>query len=136
MFEFVKDLTGSPLVVTNEFLMTNAEAVARGEALILSSGRLTKAAAGGPVFAIAQEAKAAGTDIPVNVAPVTGVQLWRVAYTGTPDVAFVVGQAAADIDATGLLVNAADVTGGPCFVYAKNTTTTKVDVIFKSRQHN
>ncbi len=135
-FEFVKELNGSPLVATGEFYMTNSEAVTKGEALIFTNGRLTKAAAGGPIAAIALETKAAGTDVKVKVAFVTGSQVWRVKYTGTPDAAFVVGQNAADIDATGLLANAADVTGGPLAIIAKDTTNTTVDVIIKNRQLN
>ncbi len=136
MFEFLKDLAGAPLVATDEYYMTNSEAVTRGEALYFSSGRLTKAVGGSAVAAIAMQTKAAGTDVKVKVALVTATQIWRVGYTGTPDVAFIVGQNAADIDTTGLLINAADVTGGAFAIMAKNTTNTKVDVMVKNRQLN
>lgn len=132
--EFVKDLTGAPLVVTTDFYMTDSEAATKGEALAFSSGRLTKVAGGGTVAAIAMETKTAGTDVKVKVALVTPTQVWRAKYTGTPDAGFIVGVATADIATNGIDINAADITGGAFSVIAKDTTKTTVDVLIKGRQ--
>lgn len=133
-FKFLKDLTGSPLVATGEFLVTDSEAITKGQALYFASGRLTKAVNGGKVAAVALESKVAGTDVKVKVAFVTPTQVWRCSYTGTPDVGFVVGVALADVDSTGLLINAADITGGAFTVIAKDTAKATVDVMCNGRQ--
>jgi hypothetical protein len=133
-FDFLKDLAGAPLVVTDEFFLTNSEGCTKGQALYFASGRLTTAVAAGAIAVIALETKVAGTDVKPQVAIVSPTQVWRVGYTGTPDSAFVVGQDAADIASGALVANAADVTGGAMAIVAKNTTTAKIDVIIKNRQ--
>ena len=79
------------------FLVTNNEAISYGEALIFTGGRLTKAAAGGPVAAIALSDVAAGTDKTCKVLLVDPEQTWEVEYTGTPAAGFVVGCNSADL---------------------------------------
>jgi hypothetical protein len=112
--------------------VTDSEAITKGEALIMASGKLTKAAAGGPVGYIALQDVAAGTSKTCRVLMVEPGQVFECAYTGTPAGGFVLGVAAADIDSTGLLVNAADVTGGPCTVHYIDTTNTKCHVVFNN----
>lgn len=127
-------LISRPDPAPKEFYVTNSEAVSYGEALIFSNGRLTKAAAGGPVAAIAQHDVVAGTDKKCKVIIVTEEQDWEVGYTGTPAAGFVVGANSADIDSTGLLLNAADVTGGPCSILEIDSANAKCKVKFKNRQ--
>lgn len=134
-FKLINDMNGSPAVI-RKYLVTNSEAIKRGEALIFLSGRLTKAAAGGAVAAIATHDVAAGTDKECEVIIVTGSQVYEVKYTGTPDATFLAGMATADVDSTGLLVNAADVIGGACAILKIDTATTTCQVMFKNRQLN
>lgn len=116
------------------FLVTNDEAVSYGEALVFSSGRLTKAAAGGTVAAVALHDVAAGTDKTCKVLLVGPEQIWEVEYTGTPASGFVVGCNSADLDSNALKINAADVTGGPCSVLKIDSANKKCWVQFKNRQ--
>ena len=134
-FRLIQDVTGSPMVI-RKYLVTDSEAIARGEALIFSSGRLTKAAAGGAVAAIATHAVTAGTNKECEVIIVTASQIYEVEYTGTPDAAFVVGQNAADIDSTGTKINAADVLAGACAILKVDSAAGKCQVMFKNRQLN
>lgn len=134
-FKMIKDLAGAPLVKMS-FLLTNSEASTAGEAMKFASGRLTKLTDGTAPAVIAAETKTAGTDVSCETYLISPTQIWEVGYTGTPDATFVAGQATADIDTTGLLINAADVTGGCFAVLTKDTTNTKVTGHFKARQLN
>lgn len=134
-FKLINDLGGNTPVI-RKYLVTNSEAIKRGEALIFSSGRLTKAAAAGTVAAIATHDVAAGTDKECEVVIVTANQVYEVKYTGTSDAAFLAGLASADLDTTGLLVNAADVLGGPCAILSIDASKFLCHVMFKNRQLN
>jgi hypothetical protein len=134
-FRLIQDLTGSPMVI-RKYLVTDSEAIARGEALKFVSGRLTMAAAADPVAAIATHAVAAGTDKECEVIIVTAAQIYEVEYTGTPDAGFVEGCNSTDIDATATKLNAADIVGGACAILRKDTTAGKCQVMFKLRQLN
>jgi len=117
-------------------LVTNGESITLGEALSFSGGRLTKANPTGAVAAVAMQSVAAGTDKKCKVAIVYPQQVWRVRYTGTPAAGFVVGSNSATIDATGMFVDASNVTSGPCAVIAIDAAAGTCDVIFKNRQLN
>lgn len=136
MFKFVFNDYGAPERRISHLMATNSEAFAQGEAVILSAatGRWTKAAAGGPIAGFSNQTLAAGTDQFLEVLLAREGDNWDVKYTGTPDANFNPGQNAADIDATALLVNAADVTGGALALIEKNTVTSTVRVKVKNRQ--
>lgn len=136
-FKLVQQYSEAPIFRT--FLVTDSEAITDGQCLILSSGRLTKAALNGSVGFIAQQDVEAGTDQTCRVIVVTPNQVWEADYIGTADAGFIVGCAAADIDTgvssgVGLNLNAADVTSGPWAILSKDTTNKKCHVICKTRQ--
>lgn len=132
-------LISRPAPAPKEYLVTNGEALVYGQCVMFSNGRLTKAAAGGPVAAVTLHAVEAGTDKRCKVILVEPDQEWEADYVGTPDAGFVVGCSSADID-TGVLggvganLNAADVAGGPCAVLHINAAAKKAIVKFKNRQ--
>ena len=133
-FKLVMDTTGSPMVI-RRYLVTNSETIQRGEALKLASGRLTKAGATDEVAAIATHAVTGGTDQYCEVIVVTGSQVYEVEYTGSPDVGFVAGLESANLDTTGMKINAAAAapTGAASILqYASG----KCQVMFKKRQLN
>ncbi|MCL6559350.1 MAG: hypothetical protein K6U74_11255 [Firmicutes bacterium] len=135
-FKLINDLNGSPAVI-RKYLVTNSEAIKRGEALKLASGRLTKAGATDAVAAIATHDVAAGTDKECEVIVVTGSQVYEVEYTGTPAAGFLVGANDCDLDSTGLKVDAASVAaGGGIAILKIDTEKTKCHAMFKNRQLN
>lgn len=131
MFKYVEQSDKAPVLM--EFYVTNNEAITEGEALVLSSGRLTKAAANGAVGFIAMHSVVAGIDKKCKVIAVMPGQVWEVGYTGTPDGGFIVGLLSADIDDTGLLLNAADVTSGPCGILSLDAAAHTARVVFTNR---
>ena len=120
--------------VLRKFYMTDSEGATVGQSLYFASGRLTTCVGAGEVAGIATHSVTAGTDQTCVIILVEPGQVWEVAYSGTPDVAFVVGKDTADIASGGLLLNAADVTGGAWAIVEKDTTNTKCKVICKNRQ--
>lgn len=131
MFKLPESTDKAPIL--HEFLVTDSEAITEGECLSFSAGRLTKTAAGAAVACIAMHSVTAGTDKTCKVVIVLPSQIWEADYTGTADAGFIVGCATADIDSTGLLLNAADITGGAWAIISKNTTTKKCRVICHNR---
>jgi hypothetical protein len=127
-------LISRPDPAPRKFLVTDDEAISYGQALIFSSGRLTSAAAGGAVAAISLQDVAAGTNKTCKVILVGEEQEWEVGYTGSPAAGFVVGCNSADLASGALLLNAADVTGGPCSILEIDSTNAKCVVKFKNRQ--
>lgn len=125
-----------------EFYVTNGEAVKYGQCLVFSNGRLTAAAPGGPVAAVALHDVAAGTDQKCKVLLVTPEQVWEADYVGTPAAGFVVGCNSADLNVAGtptgapagLYLNSSDVAGGPCSIIEVDAVNRKAKVIFKNRQ--
>lgn len=96
-----------------EFLVTDGEAISYGQCLKFASGKLTKCGQATSVAAISQQDVPAGTGNKCKVIIVEPGQIWEADYTGTPDAGWVVGCATCDItDATGLTINAADVSEG------------------------
>lgn len=129
-FQFKKDLTGAPPIVTKKYLATNGEAITKGEALKLAAGRLTLASGSDAVFAVANETVTAGTDKAVEVILVTPTQIYEVSYTVAPALGAVV-----TVHTNGLSVT--DVTtSGVCGVYAVDTAKQTAEVTFKTRQLN
>jgi hypothetical protein len=131
-FKFIKDLTQAvPVYMTKT--VTDSEAITKGEALIIAAGKLTKATAGAAVSHIAAQSVTAGTGNTCLVIQTTPNQVYECAYTGTPDAAVTaLTSTLVDIDSTGLLINAADVTGGPCTIQSIDTATTTCRVVFNN----
>lgn len=115
-------------VVTNIY-MTNSEAAVAGAAYKLSSRRWTLAATTDRIYAICLKSVAAGTDVLGVMSLVRDGDIIEADYTGTPDAAFIPGLELATLDSTGLLVNAATVSGGHLVILEKDTGNTKVRCI-------
>jgi len=137
MFRLVNQYSEAPIFIT--LPVTDNEAIYDGQALILSSGKLTKAAAGGDIGFIAQQDVAAGLGNTCRVIVVTPNQVWEVDYVGSADAGFIIGCDSADLDTdvgsgVGLNLNSADIVGGPCAILKKDATNKKCHVIVKNRQ--
>ncbi|MDD4721982.1 MAG: hypothetical protein PHR07_04495 [Acidaminococcaceae bacterium] len=122
--------------VIEEFYVTDSEAIVYGEALIFSSGRLTKATDATDIACIAQQAVTAGTDQVCKVIIMEPGQIWEAPYSGTADAGFIVGVVGADLDGTATGIDAADITGGAFAVLSKDTTALTVRVMCKLRAFN
>jgi hypothetical protein len=102
---------------------TTDEVFTKGEALMLTSGKWTKATNGLVVGGFANESKTCtAADNTLEVIEARPGDRFRAPYTGTPAGGFVVGVKAADISTDGLSVLSSDVTGGPFAVWEINTT--------------
>lgn len=99
------------------------ETFTKGEALKLTAGKWTKAATTDIVGGFANENKTcvAGNDS-LEVIEARAGDRFRVPYTGTPDVGFVVGANAVTIESDGLSVDSETVAGGALAVWEINTT--------------
>lgn len=114
-----------------KFLMTDNETAVRGRVYKFSSQRLTAVTSADSTIAfVALQDANAGTDVEVEGLLVTPTMLFWADYQGTPDAAFVKGQATADINTTGDKLQADDVTGGPCFIHEVDTTNKRALVSF------
>lgn len=120
-------------LVEQEYYVTDSESITKGQALKFASGRLTSATAAAAIAAIALHSVTGGTDQTCKVLLVLPGMVFEVGYTGTPDGGFVPGCNSCDIASGGLLLNAADVTGGPCAMLSKDTTNTTALVTIVSR---
>ncbi|WP_256718593.1 hypothetical protein [Paenibacillus odorifer] len=114
-------------------MATNSEAFAKGEAVKLASGRWTKATNGAAIAGFAMQNLAAGTNQFLDVHLAREGDWFEAPYTGTPDVAFIVGCEVADVAADGLSVLASDVTGGMFSVLEINTNKATCKVKVKKR---
>lgn len=118
MFRLESTDDGAGTLIESAILMTNAEAGADGEAVVVTTGRITKAAAtAAPTHILAQNS-IAGTDVETSYVPVRRDQRFLADYTGT---APVVGTRVYQMDATGLLVNGASATGGKVEILSVDT---------------
>lgn len=106
-----------------------------GQSLILVSGRWETAVAGAKVGGVYQgPTVTTGTDDFIDVVECTPNDVFEVDYTGTPDATFLPGMQTADIAASALVLDAADVTGGAWAVLSVDTANTKATVRAKLRQ--
>lgn len=118
---------GAGTLIESAILMTDSEAGVDGEAVVVTTGRLTKAgAAVAPTHILAQDS-VAGTDVATSYIPVRRDQRFLADYTGT---APVVGTRVYQMDSTGLLVNGASATGGKIEILSVDTTNTQCRVRF------
>lgn len=108
-----------------------------GQSLIVNdaTGRWETAVAGAKVGGVYQGPTfTSGADDFIDVVEVTPNDLFIADYTGTPDATFLPGMQTADISSGGLLLNAADVTGGAWAIQKVDTANTKAYVRGKLRQ--
>lgn len=115
--------------VVKNIYITNSEAAVLGAAYKLTSGRWTLATTTDRIYAVCLKAANAGTNVLAVMELVKNGDMLEIDYTGTPDAAFLPGLELAALDATGLLCNAATVTGGHLVVLNKDTANTKVQCI-------
>ena len=127
MFILESTYDGAGTIVENTLLMTDAEAGARGEAMVAASGKLTKCGATAIPQYVLNKTTAAGTSVAQEYISVREDQIFLADYTGT---APVVGTKGYQIDATGLLVNGALSTGGQVEIVSVDTTKSKCRVKF------
>jgi hypothetical protein len=106
-----------------------------GQSLILVTGRWETAVAGAKVAGIySGPTFTSGADDFIDVIECTPNDVFEVDYTGTPDATFLPGMQTADIAASALVLDAADVTGGAWALLSVDTTNTKATVRAKLRQ--
>jgi hypothetical protein len=115
--------------IVDTLYMTNSEAGVANAAYKLSSGRWTLAATTDRIYAVCRKSVTLGTNVLAVMELVKDGDILEIDYTGTPDAAFLPGLELAILDATGLLVNAATVSGGHLVILEKDTTNTKVRCI-------
>lgn len=133
MFKFVYNEYGAPQNRVS-YPATDSEAFAFGEAVMFSSGKLTKATNGSAVAGFALQALSAGTGQMLEITEAREGDVFDADYTGTPAGGFVVGVNTADVSTDGLSVLSSDVTGGAFAITSINTNTLKVRLKVKSRQ--
>jgi len=123
-----------PIIIAN-IKMKASTVFTYGETLVLVTGRWEVAAAGakvggvynGPTFT-------SGADDFADIIEVTPNDIFEADYTGTPDATFLPGMQTADIASGGLVLDAADVTGGAWAILSVDTTNAKATVRGKLRQ--
>jgi hypothetical protein len=132
MFLLESSLTGAATIITDKILVTNAETIAYGEALVATGGRLTKCGATVAPQFISAQAIAGGTDKTIDYIPVRRDQTFVADITGgtAAALAAVVGSKTVQLDATGLNVNVASLTGGNVEIVSVDTVKNKARVRF------
>lgn len=120
-------LDGAGTIIEDSILMTDSEAGTAGEAMVITSGKLTKAAATVKPQAVLAQTTTAGTSKATSYIRVRNDQVFLADYTGT---APVVGVKTYRIDTTGLLVDGAQASGGKVEILSVDTTKTKCRVKF------
>lgn len=121
-----------PGVLIRPFDMTDSEAATVGEAMVFSSGKLTLAGDAANIAGFATHALAAGTSQTMYLLIALPGMIFEVPYTGTPAAGFVVGCETCDL-ASGVQIDAADVTGGKFTLVSKDTANTKCEVTVNGR---
>jgi hypothetical protein len=131
MFLLESSLTGACTVIDNKILVTDSEAISKGEALVATAGRLTKCGAAGVPQFIALQSCAAGTDSKIDYMVVRKDQTFLADVAGTASLAAAaVGAKVASIDSTGLKLDAAALTGGNLEIVSVDTDKAKARVRF------
>lgn len=133
-FKWVNNDSGAPETRLSSIYATDSEAFTEGEAVILSSGKWTKATNGVAVAGFARQTLAAGTSQLLEVTLAKPDDNFEAPYTGTPDAAFVVGVGTADVSSDGLSVLSSDVTSGAFAILGINTTKVTCRLKVKNRQ--
>lgn len=106
-----------------------------GECLILVTGRWEVAVAGAKVGGVFNGTTfTSGANDLIEVIECRSGDIFEADYTGTPDATFLAGMQTADIASGGLVLDAADVTGGAWAIMRVDTANTKAYVRPKLRQ--
>ena len=126
MFILESSLDGAAPVI-EQAIMTDAEAGVYGELVSFSSGRLTKCGATALPIGILVQTTGAGTDVGTEFLRIRDDAVYLADFTGTDPV---VGTLVYQIDATGLLVNGAQATGGKVRIVSVNGAKDKCRVMF------
>jgi len=110
-------------------ILTDSEAFVKGDAVVVTTGRITKAAAAATdIYGVIQQTVTATTDTYAMIKPAYNGVEWRCTYAGTPAAANI-GSMSQDITDENT-VNLDDVTGGPCTLLSYDTATTTCIVVF------
>lgn len=126
-FKLESTLDGAGTILEDAIMMTDLEAGADGEAMVITSGRLTKAGATVKPQAILAQTTTAGTSVSTSYVRVRDDQVFKVGYTGA---APTVGIKVYRLDSTGLLVDGDQNSGGKVEILSVDTTTTTCRVKF------
>lgn len=126
MFKLESTFDGAGTIVEKAY-MTDSEAGSAGEAVVFSSGRLTKVATTGKPQGILIKDTDAGTDVETEYIPVRRDQVFIADYTGAIPT---VGVKTYAFDATGLKVDGNTATGGCIEILSVDTANSKCRVRF------
>lgn len=133
-FKYVYNDYGKDPTRITSLLMTDNEAGLAGEAIKIAAGRVTKA---GPTDAIAGFLTAnviAGVNQSVEFVLAREGDWYDGPYTGTAATGFVTGANEVALDASGIAVDAATVSGGPLAVFDINVNKKTARFKVKNRQ--
>lgn len=117
-----------PKIVTDIY-MTNALAGVEGAAYNLTSGRWALAATTEAIDAVCIKASTGGTNVFGTMEIVKPGDILEADCTGAKDAAFLKGLRVGVLDATGLLINVATVSGGHLVVLSHDTVNAKARVL-------
>jgi len=126
MFKLESTYDGAGTVVKQAY-MTDSEAGSKGEAVVFSSGRLTKVAATGVPQGILIKDTEAGTDVETEYIPVRRDQVYLADYAGADPT---VGVKTYAFDSTGLKVDGDTATDGCIEIVSVDTVNKKCRVKF------
>ncbi len=133
MIKLESTLDGAGTIVENDILMTDSEAGAVGEAVVATSGRLTKAAATvAPTFILTKKTTA-GTNVATEYVRVREDQVFTADITGTAGAAAVaaaIGSKAVRIDSNGTGIDSDQLTGGKVIIMSVDTAKSKARIKF------
>lgn len=128
MIKLSATLDNTSEVLEDAILMTNGEAGARGEAVVVTAGRLTKCAATAkPEYILAMDT-AAGTNVKTLYSKVREDNIYEADITGAGTIN--VGLTVGTLDANGTGINAAVQTGGVVKVIAVDQVKKKAKIRF------
>ena len=127
MFVLESTYDGAGTIVENSILMTDSESGAMGEAVVVTAGRLTKAAATAAPQYILKKKTVAGFDVATEYIKTREDQVFLADYTGA---APTVGAKVYRIDSTGLKVDGDQSSGGKVIILSVDTAKTKCRISF------
>jgi len=135
-FSFARNFNGENSVPSvHELPVAATQTFIIGDALVLVSGKVTKAgAAFGRCLGIAaQNSTAQATDTLVKFYPSQAGQVWRATATADATAALRASRTY-DIAVTTQLVDVADTTGGCIYILELNSSTTDIFVMFTAHE--
>lgn len=129
MIRLLYTLDGAATVIERDILMTDTEAGKYGQAVSLTSERLTKATADAFPFALLIADTIAGNDVETEYIPVREDQVFEIDVVGSTLPSTLVGKKAA-LDSNAMNINADSETPGKALVLRADDTKKKVIVRF------